>query len=283
MRELFTYFLQEAWGFFFGWWVIIGLMSGSFVNVVAYRLPRAIMSETERDARKYSLLFPSSCPSCGSRIKALDNIPVLSWLVLRAQCRYCAASIPPRYLLVELAGGVIAAGGLAICGASSEALVFSIAGWFLLAAALCDYDSLYIPSSVSSGLMWMGLLSTIWELGFVTTQEAVLGAAAGFVLPWALNCFFRAAKGTDGLGYGDFHLLAGVGAVGGGTYAWLCLAVAAICSLVYALLINRNRLAGASSDGGVGPFGPWISGAAFLCLPTFPSLPKLSWLLGLGF
>lgn len=282
MREIITAYLEAPGVAFHVWWVFVGLMVGSFINVVAYRLPLAIMSETEEDARKYSLLRNSACPHCAAPIRSIDNIPVVSWLVLKARCRSCSASIPVRYLLVELAGGAIAATALANFGATPEALVVSSAGWLLLCASLCDFDTMYIPASVSGGLMWLGLLSATFGIGFIGIHEAVIGGASAFVLPWLLNTLYKTARGVDGLGYGDFHLLAGIGALAGGTYAWLCLTLAAISSLAYALIVTSGRLAGSSHEGQVGPFGPWIAGSAVCALPLHSSLPSLTWLMGLG-
>jgi leader peptidase (prepilin peptidase)/N-methyltransferase len=227
-------------------WValVLGLCVGSFLNVVIHRLPRMMerewltqMPETLEEAaalkgqpqlgrvasdvralvepvgqQRLGLLAPRShCPSCGKSIGILQNVPVLSYLFLRGKCAHCAARISLRYPLIELLAGI----GACYCawrfgfGAKAFGAIFFV--WAVIALAAIDQETGFLPDDITLPLVWLGLLFNL-NGAFVPLNEAVIGAAAGYLVLWTINATFRAIRGVDGMGYGDFKMTAAVGA-----------------------------------------------------------------------
>ncbi|PMS23338.1 prepilin peptidase [Trinickia dabaoshanensis] len=210
----------------FAFAIAFGLAVGSFVNVVAHRLPimleRAWQLEiseatghtAQSDAlpARYNLCVPrSACPHCGHVLRAHENIPVLSYALLRGRCSSCRAPISPRYPLVELAGGALAAASLAFYGPTAEALAAFGFTAALLAMSAIDAETRLLPDSLTLPLLWAGLIVN-FEGTFATLRAAVAGAIAGYVFLWSIYWLFRFARGVEGMGYGDFKLLAALGA-----------------------------------------------------------------------
>ncbi|MDH5265682.1 MAG: prepilin peptidase, partial [Betaproteobacteria bacterium] len=202
---------------------ILGLAIGSFLNVVIHRMPLMMQAEWRADcaelegreappAQRLNLFVPRSrCPSCAAPITALQNIPVASWIALGGKCAACKAPISVRYPLVELLTGLVSAFLAWRFGwgpALAAALVFT---WALIAASAIDIDTQFLPDRITFPLLWLGLLLNTGGL-FVDLRSAVLGAAGGYLLLWSVYWGFKLLAGEEGMGFGDFKLLAALGA-----------------------------------------------------------------------
>jgi leader peptidase (prepilin peptidase)/N-methyltransferase len=253
---------------------LFGLMVGSFLNVVIHRLPVMMQRESDNYVAsesgkelphqdRYNLVVPRSCcPSCGHQITAIENIPVLSYLALRGKCRACKAPISIRYPIVELLGAVLA-GGLAwhfgTGWAGLGALVF---GFLLLAMTFIDLDTQLLPDDLTYPLLWLGLLINI-NGTFVPLREAVIGAAAGYLALWSVYWLFKLATGKEGMGYGDFKLLAALGAWMG----WTVLPTIILLSSVVGALVGISLIVFARHKRGTPiPFGPYLAAAGLITL-----------------
>ena len=258
--------------------LILGLLVGSFLNVVAYRLPRQLQRTWRREAlawlaadggagppagqtsdvaaetEPFNLVVPRSrCPHCGGPIAAFDNIPVLSWLWLRGRCRHCAAPISWRYPLIELASGVLALLVAARLGATPQALAGLALGWSLLVLTIIDCDHQLLPDVITLPLLWLGLLVNTAEL-FAPLASAVIGAAAGYLLLWSVYWLFRLATGREGMGYGDFKLLAALGAWFGWEALPALLLIASASGALYGTAAILLRRQGRRAPFAFGPF-----------------------------
>jgi leader peptidase (prepilin peptidase)/N-methyltransferase len=251
-----------------------GLCVGSFLNVVIHRLPKMMEREWRAQCAElagqappkeapYNLVAPrSACPGCGRRIPARENVPVLSWLWLRGRCAGCGARISPRYPLVELAGGAVAAYAAQRYGASAAALGAMLFAWSLIALAAIDLDTQLLPDDITLPLLWAGLA---FNLGgtFAPLGAAVVGAIAGYASLWAVYWGFKLLTGKEGMGYGDFKLLAAIGAWLG----WQMLPLVILLSSVVgaAVGIALIVLARHGRDRPI-PFGPYLAAAGALAL-----------------
>ena len=241
----------------FGWlaqpavlpWValVLGLCIGSFLNVVIHRLPRIMEREWQAQCAElagqtpvehapYSLVRPpSACPSCGRGIRAWQNIPVLSWLVLRGKCSACRAPISLKYPIVEILSGLGAAYAAWRFGFSVAALGAALFVWFTIALAFIDQETGYLPDDLTLPLAWIGLVVNL-DGAFVPLREAVIGAVAGYLFLWSINAAFKAIRGMDGMGYGDFKLYAAVGAFLGWKVLPLVILLSSVVGLVFGSL-----------------------------------------------
>lgn len=206
---------------------VIGLVIGSFLNVVAHRLPimmqrawQAELAEATGDdpapddglPARCDLWAPrSACPHCGHVLRAWENVPVLSYLALRGRCAQCRAPISLRYPLVELVSGLLAIASLAVFGTGPAALAAFVLCAMLLAMSLIDIKTGYLPDSMTLPLLWAGLLVNLWG-NFVDLREAVIGAIAGYLFLWCVFWLFKLLRRIEGIGYGDLKLLAALGA-----------------------------------------------------------------------
>jgi leader peptidase (prepilin peptidase)/N-methyltransferase len=253
---------------------VIGLLVGSFLNVVIHRLPKMMEAEWHQQCAElrgeemavtppYNLVVPrSACPACGHRIGALENIPILSWLVLRGRCRGCGVGISVRYPLVEALCGLLSAWlafrlgpGWALAGA----LLFT---WALLAAAFIDLDTTLLPDDITLPLLWLGLLLNL-RATFVPLEDAVIGAAAGYLSLWSVYWLFKLATGKEGMGFGDFKLLAAIGAFLG----WKMLPAVILLSSVVGAAVGIGLIVLARHGRGKPiPFGPYLAAAGMLAL-----------------
>lgn len=242
---------------FFGWlaepavfpWaaLALGLCVGSFLNVVIHRLPRMMEREWQAQCaelagespparERYDLVAPrSACPACGQPIAAWQNVPVLSWLALRGRCAACGARISIKYPVVELLAGTGAAYAAWRFGASFAALGAALFLWFTIALAFIDQETGYLPDDLTLPLVWLGLIVNL-NGAFVPLRDAVIGAVAAYLFLWSINAAFKALRGMDGMGYGDFKLYAAVGAFLGWKLLPLVILLSSIVGLVFGSL-----------------------------------------------
>jgi leader peptidase (prepilin peptidase)/N-methyltransferase len=253
---------------------LIGLLVGSFLNVVIHRLPRMMQAAWELDAAELrgepppateplSLLGPRSrCPHCGTPIAAWHNLPVLSWLWLRGRCAHCAAPISARYPLVEVMGALLAMAGVAQFGPTLAGVGAAALGLVLIALTFIDLDTQLLPDDLTLPLLWAGLLLNLGGT-YVPIHDAVIGAIAGYLALWLVYWVFRLVTGKEGMGYGDFKLLAALGAWLGWqalpTIILLSAAVGAAVGLGLILLRRHKREVPI-------PFGPYLAGAGLIAL-----------------
>lgn len=253
---------------------LLGLMVGSFLNVVIHRLPLMMQAEWRADcaefegrdappAERLNLVVPRSrCPSCGAPITALQNIPVASWIALGGKCASCKAPISVRYPLVELLTGAVSAFLAWRFGwgpALAAALVFC---WALIAASAIDLDTQLLPDRITLPLLWLGLLVNVFGL-FVDLRSAVLGAAAGYLLLWCVYWGFKLLAGKEGMGFGDFKMLAALGAWTGWQAIPLVLLVSAGSGAVLGLV--AIKLSGKGRETRI-PFGPFLAAGGLVAL-----------------
>src|SRR5258706_6994869 len=214
-------------GLYIGTMLVMGLLVGSFLNVVIHRLPKMMEADWRqqcleymhpeqvgKDAIKprYSLVVPrSACPSCGHKIPAIETIPLLSYLFLRGKCAACRAPIGIRYPAVEMLAGVLTAFVAWHFGVTWGAAFAVLFTWAMIALAFIDADTTLLPDDITLPLLWLGLLVNVGGL-FVPVSTAIIGAAAGYLLLWSVFLAFKLFTGKEGMGYGDFKLLAAIGA-----------------------------------------------------------------------
>jgi leader peptidase (prepilin peptidase) / N-methyltransferase len=260
---------------------LLGLLVGSFLNVVIHRLPvmmerdwRAQCAELNGvetpDAAPYNLLRPgSACPHCQAPIRAWQNIPVISYLFLGGRCSKCAARISPRYPLVEAATAVLSALVVFRFGVGAEAAAALLVTWTLIALAVIDFDTQLLPDSLTLPLLWAGLAFHLWrgdEPGsgaFASLPDGVAGALAGYLSLWTVYQVFRLVTRKEGMGFGDFKLLAALGAWLG----WQMLPLVILLSAVTGSVIGIGLMAarGLGRDWQM-PFGPYLAAAGFIAL-----------------
>ena len=258
---------------FLGFVALLGLLVGSFINVIVYRLPimleRAWQSSelpNELPTEAFNLAVPRShCPSCAQQLSASENVPVVSFLFLRGRCRHCKSRISARYPLVEIAASVASVLVAMTFGFTASTLAFLAFAWFLLALSLIDLDHHLLPDDLTLPLLWLGLLVSAFNLGLpgVSLFDAVIGAAAGYMTLWSLFWAFLLVTGKEGLGYGDFKLLAALGAWLGWQAILPVLLLASLAGAAIGLILivfgGRERSAPL-------PFGPFLAAAGFVML-----------------
>ena len=256
----------------------LGLVVGSFLNVVAYRLPlmmqRAWRAETgEAEAQpgeRFNLAWPGShCPHCNHTIPAWHNVPILSYILLRGRCAFCKAAISPRYPIVEAMTAilsVVVAWRFGATWATPAALVLT---WFLIALSLIDLDHKLLPDDMTLPLLWIGMLLTFVQLDGAPIfanpdlRSSVIGAAAGYLSLWSVYQLFKLVTGKEGMGYGDFKLLAALGAWLG----WQLLPLVIVLSAAVGSVVGVTLIvAGQRSRQSEIPFGPYLAGAGWLAL-----------------
>ena len=266
---------------------LLGLLVGSFLNVLILRLPvmlergwrdeaRATLELEPEESEAFDLVRPRSrCGACGHAIAWWENIPVLSWLLLRGRCSACGTRISPRYPLVEIAGAVLAAALVAQHGVSAWTAGTVVLAWGLLALALIDFDTTLLPDGITLPLLWLGLLLHAWlDPGFL--PQAVAGAAVGYASLWCVYQGFRLLTGKEGMGFGDFKLFAVLGAWFGAMALLPIILLSAICGAVIGLALQAT---GALQRGRPMPFGPFLAAAGLLALFLGPQR-LVGWVLG---
>jgi len=268
-----------------GFFVVVGLLIGSFLNVVIHRVPimmdnelraecallaaQDASSEAVAEQPVYNIVTPrSACPRCKAPITALQNIPVVSWLVLHGKCAHCANPISLRYPLVELATGILSGFiawrfgfGLAGCAA----LAFT---WLLIALTMIDFDTQYLPDALTYPLLWLGLLVSLghpaWDAGATPLgpRDAIIGAASGYLILWSVYWLFKLITGKDGMGYGDFKLLSALGAWLGWQMLLPIIVFASGVGALFGIVVMIRQRKGRETQIAFGPFlaiAGWIA------------------------
>ncbi|HEV7618722.1 MAG TPA: A24 family peptidase [Burkholderiaceae bacterium] len=253
---------------------LFGLLIGSFLNVVIHRLPKMMQRESDNyvahengkplpHAERYNLVEPrSACPHCNHQITAIENIPVISYLFLRGKCSKCKASISARYPIVELITGTLSALLIWHFGSGLAGLAALVFAYLLIAMTFIDADTQLLPDDLTLPLLWCGLLINL-NGTFVPLKDAVIGAAVGYLSLWTIYWAFKLATGKEGMGYGDFKLLAALGAWLGWTmlpiiilFSSLVGAVVGIALIVFTKHGRDNPI----------PFGPYLAAAGMITL-----------------
>ena len=253
---------------------VLGLLVGSFLNVVIHRLPKimqrdwaaqcaALSGDAAPPASPYNLMVPrSACPGCGHRIGALENIPVLSYAWLRGKCAGCGAPIGVRYPLVEALTGLLSAFAAWHFGYGWAAAGALLLIWALIALTFVDFDTQLLPDDITLPLLWLGLLFNLGAV-YVPLHEAVTGAVIGYMVLWSVYWLFKLITGKEGMGYGDFKLLAAVGAWLG----WKMLPLVILLSSFIGAVVGIALIVLARHGRSVPiPFGPYLAGGGLVAL-----------------
>ncbi|MFM5171546.1 A24 family peptidase [Aeromonas veronii] len=255
---------------------LFSLMIGSFLNVVIHRLPIMLEREWQAEYRgyftpdeeqstepRYNLMVPrSACPHCGHAITALENIPLLSWLWLKGRCGECQAPISARYPLVELLTALLSLAVAMVITPGWGTLAALLLTWVLVALTFIDLDKMLLPDQLTLPLLWGGLLFNLAG-GFVPLTDAVIGAMAGYLVLWSLYWAFKLLTGKEGMGYGDFKLLAALGAWLG----WQALPIILLLSSLVGAVIGISLIALQKHHQGKPiPFGPYLAIAGWIAL-----------------
>ena len=259
------------------WWMIAGvsgLLVGSFLNVVIHRLPKmleqswadecsALRGEEPAERPKYNLVVPrSACPACRHQITALENIPVISWLLLRGKCSSCKVKISGRYPLIEIVAALLALAAAYRFGPTPQAVAVIGLLWVLLALTAIDIDTQLLPDNLTLPLLWAGLIVNSFGL-FIPLSTALWGAILGYLVLWSVYWAFKLVTGKEGMGYGDFKLLAALGAWLG----WQMLPVIILLSSVVGAIVGISLIVMRGRDRNIPiPFGPYLAGAGALAV-----------------
>jgi leader peptidase (prepilin peptidase)/N-methyltransferase len=255
--------------------LVIGLLIGSFLNVLIYRLPKMMQRDWREQAREilllpaepqtatFNLVLPnSSCPHCSHEIKPWENIPVISYLFLRGKCSSCKAPISMRYPLVELASGLLSAFIAWHFGFTWQTGAILLLTWGLLAMSLIDVDHQLLPDSLVLPLLWLGLIANSFSF-FTSLEDALWGAIAGYLSLWSVYWLFKLVTGKEGMGHGDFKLLAVFGALLG----WQQLPLIILLSSCVGAVVGITLLTVQGKDKATPiPFGPYIAAAGWIAL-----------------
>lgn len=256
--------------------LILGLMVGSFLNVVIYRLPIMMEREWRSQCRElleqpgepekpetFNLVLPQSrCPHCGHRIGALENIPVISYLLQKGKCKHCAAPISARYPLIEAFTALLTAVVALQLGFTVQAAAAIALTWALIALSFIDIDHQLLPDSITYPLLWVGILVNL-DGTFTDSQSSVIGAVAGYLSLWSVYQVHHAITGKEGMGFGDFKLLAALGAWMGWQYLVLIVLLSSLVGAIVgiSLILIRGR------DRNIPiPFGPYLAAAGWISL-----------------
>ncbi|AWL12909.1 Type 4 prepilin-like protein leader peptide-processing enzyme [Saliniradius amylolyticus] len=275
MTEILT-LLEVSPAFLLSLIAFISLMVGSFLNVVIYRLPVMMerewqseyqsyfhdqAAETDNSTKPFNLVKPdSTCPHCHTPIKAIHNVPVLSWLFLKGRCAYCQTTIPARYPMVEALTTLLSVWVTWHLGYGPMLIPALMFTWLLIAMTFIDLDKMLLPDQLTLPLLWLGLIGSLYWSP-VSPEDAILGAAAGYLSLWSIYWGFKLLTGKEGMGYGDFKLLAALGAWLG----WQGLPVVILLSSLVGAIVGLSQIAFKGQDHAKPiPFGPYLAAAGWL-------------------
>ncbi len=261
--------------------VIFTLLIGSFLNVVIYRLPimldrdwrmqsqelLATPSLTSADKPlppKYNIMVPrSACPHCGKQITALQNIPLISWLLLKGKCANCKARISIRYPIIEACTALLSVIVALKFGFTLHTAAVLILTWCLIALSVIDFDHQILPDQITLPLLWLGLLLSVFKVLPISTSDVIVGAALGYLSLWLVYHLFKLATGKEGMGYGDFKLLAALGAWMG----WKLLSVIILFSALTGAIVGIALIVLRGRDRNIPiPFGPYLAAAGWIAM-----------------
>ncbi len=259
---------------------VLGLLVGSFLNVVIYRLPVMLDTQWKAEAaefsgidvptgEKFNLMVPRSrCQKCNHQIHWFENIPVVSYLFLRGKCSQCKTSISPRYPGVELVTGAL----FAYCGwrwgVSTTTLMWAGFSASLVTLTMIDWDTTLLPDNITLPLMWAGLIAAAMDWNPITLSTAVWGCVAGYLSLWLIYWAFKLATGKEGMGYGDFKLFAALGA----WFGWQALIpIILMASVIGAIVGIGLKFSTGLREGGYVPFGPFLAGAGLTAMLFGPN------------
>ncbi len=275
--DTFVLYFQQNLLFFSLSVATLGLLIGSFLNVVIYRLPIMLQRSwthecltfldqkdpTPEETESFNLSTPrSSCPSCRHSISALENIPLISYIFLRGRCKGCKTRISIRYPIVELTTAILSFLVAIEFGVSFQTLASLIFTWTLISLALIDFDTQLLPDSITLPLLWSGLFFSLFHI-HVAPHQAIIGALAGYLSLWSVYWLFKIITKKEGMGYGDFKLLAAIGAWLG----WEMLPLVIMLSAFVGAIIGLSFIAIKGKDKSAPiPFGPFLSIAGFIAL-----------------
>ncbi len=276
--DITTVMQSQPWFYF----LTIGLVSlcvGSFLNVVIYRLPLMMKREWQSECRvlladelstnkatqqaPFNLAKPNStCPKCKSPIKTWQNIPVISWLLLKGSCANCKEPISARYPLIEILTACLSLTVAYIFGASQLALLYIVVSWVLIALTFIDIDHMLLPDQLTLPLVWLALIAAVMGIT-IAPSDAIIGAAIGYLSLWSVFWLFKLATGKEGMGYGDFKLLAVFGALLG----WQSILTIVLLSSVVGAIIGITQIIMQGKDKATPiPFGPYLAIAGWVTL-----------------
>ncbi|MEJ2362929.1 MAG: A24 family peptidase [Gammaproteobacteria bacterium] len=286
--------------FFYITIVILALLIGSFLNVVIHRLPIMLLRDWRRDCRefladkypgdlatnlpppdstRYNLVVPrSACPHCGHMIGAWENIPILSYLFLKGRCKACKTRISPRYPIIEAVTAITTFTVAWKFGVSYQFLFATLLTWALIALTLIDFDYQYLPDQITLPILWLGLFLNLQNL-YTDPHSAIIGATLGYLSLWSVYHVFKLFTGKEGMGYGDFKLLALFGAWLGWQMLPAIILISTLIGSVVGILLIAFKL---HEKGKPIPFGPYLAGAGWIVLLWGKDLNTLYFHLFLG-
>ncbi|MEW8183818.1 MAG: A24 family peptidase [Candidatus Thiodiazotropha endolucinida] len=255
--------------------LFIGLAVGSFLNVVILRLPKMMENQWRNDCAElngekeiaptepYNLSQPAShCPNCQYKIRFWENIPIISWLLLKGRCSNCKVPISPRYPIIEVMTGLFSLAVAYHFGISWAAMAALVLTWALIALSVIDFDVQLLPDNITLPFLWLGLLISLGNV-FTDPRTALIGAAAGYLSLWSVYQLFKRLTGKEGMGYGDFKLLAMLGAWLGWHYLPQIILLSALVGAVVGILLIVVR----GRDRNIPiPFGPYLAAAGWISL-----------------
>jgi leader peptidase (prepilin peptidase)/N-methyltransferase len=256
---------------------LFGLIVGSFLNVVIYRLPVIMEREWRQECAEsfpeynitppegvFNLSIPrSSCKSCKTPLRLIDNIPVISWLMLKGKCHSCQTSISIRYPLIESLTALLCFAVAYHFGFSYFAIALLFFTFTLIAATFIDLDTMLLPDQLTLPLTWAGITLALLEISPVSLQESVIGAIAGYLSLWSVYWLFKIVTGKEGMGYGDFKLLAALGAWLGWQHLPMIILLSSLVGLVFGLIQLRLKKQGIDK---AFPFGPYLAIAGWISM-----------------
>jgi len=266
---------------FTGLMALLGLLVGSFLNVLILRLPVMMEAEwksqclelldcdcskdgaEEDEKESFNLVFPNShCPKCKAELKAWDNIPVLSFLFLRGKCRYCSTKISPRYPLIEAVTAILSAYTAFHFGFGWQCAAALVLLWVLISLSVIDFDHQLLPDDLTFPLLWLGLLLNLFGV-FTDLNSAVIGAMVGYLSLWSVYWLFKLVTGKEGMGYGDFKLLAVLGA----WFGWKLVPLIIILSSFVGAFVGISLILILGRDKNIPiPFGPYLAAAGWIAM-----------------
>ncbi len=288
LNQLIEQLQTNVW-FFYTVIIFLGLTVGSFLNVIIYRLPVMLdrewtqqchdylqhdATDTETRAEKFNLSYPpSTCPQCQHKIRAWENIPVISYIMLGGKCSHCKTPISIQYPLVETVTAILSVFVAWHFGATAQTMAALILTWSLVALTMIDAQKQILPDNITQPLLWLGIIVNIPEL-FTSIESSVIGAIAGYLILWFIYHLFRILTGKEGMGYGDFKLLAVLGAWMG----WEMLPLIIVLSSVVGAIIGIAMIVFRKHDKGVPiPFGPYLAIAGWIAFLWGPQITR-AWL-----